>query len=88
MNSKKLFIGTGVVLLIIACIATTVGLVGGTLFGFVLVAVSILLFITGIELIVHPNVEDFMQVVYTVINFFTVGPYIEPPAPQKKKDDK
>lgn len=86
MNSKKLFIGTGIVLLIIACIATTVGLLGGSLLGFVLVAVGVLLFITGIELVVHPNIEDFMQVVYVVINFFTPGPYIAPP--QKKNDDK
>lgn len=78
MNSKKVFVGTGIVLLIIGLILTIAGFMGGSILGFVMILCGLLLLLTGIELVIHPNIEDFMQVVYAVINFFSPGPYIAP----------
>ena len=88
MNTKKLFIGTGVALLITAGAVVTFGLIEGSLSGIVLIALGLLIFITGLELVIHPNIEDFLQVVYAVANFFSPGPYITPPSVKTKKNDK
>lgn len=89
MKGKRLFVGTGIFLLVVAAILLIVGFIGiSTLFGFVIFICGIFVFLVGIELVIHPNLEDFLQVVFGIISFFYVGPYIPPPNPAKKKDDK
>lgn len=88
MKGEKLFVGTGMVLLGIAAALCIFGFIGESLLGFVLILCSVFLFIVGIELIMHPNLEDFLQVIFGIINFFSPGPWVDPPSPAKKIDDK
>lgn len=89
MKGKKLFVGTGIFLLVIAAILLIFGFVAiSSLLGFVIFLCGIFVFLIGIELVIHPNLEDFLQVVFGIIYFFSFGPWVNPPYPAKKKDDK
>lgn len=86
MNSKKVFVGTGILLLVVGLILTILGFIGGSLLGFVMILCGVLLLLTGIELAIHPNMDDFLDVVFEFINFFTAGPRIPTPKSPHKRD--